>query len=137
MKREEMADMKREAVVMVPLGVVRSAVALRRCFVGVVSGVAASFGIPFVPELLRVSGCGGRPSALAAPAGPLSQLTSPPPPRGLSAGDLPLALPSPVKGICSEGDRECVFLVGEGVLLLKANGSKLGKECCRRWLARL
>ena len=31
----------------------------------------------------------------------------------------------------------CVFLVGDGVLLLKASGSRFGKECCRRWLARL
>jgi hypothetical protein len=30
-----------------------------------------------------------------------------------------------------------VFLVGDGVLLLKARGNKLGNECCRRWLVRL
>lgn len=31
----------------------------------------------------------------------------------------------------------CVFLVGDGVLLRKASGSRFGKDCWRRWWARL
>jgi hypothetical protein len=92
LKREDMADIKREAVVMVLLGVTASEavlpapVALRRALVGVVSGVVPTFGAPF-------AAC--RPSEFAAPALPLSQPIRPPPPRWLS-GVLPLLLPSPV-----------------------------------------
>jgi hypothetical protein len=100
LKREERADMKRDAavvllvVVVVLLGVdMFEAVVLcpvRVCWgrVGVMFGVVASFE-PSASGALRVSGLGDRPSASAAPALPLNQLTRPPPPP-------PLLLPSPV-----------------------------------------
>jgi len=52
-----------------------------------------------------------------------------PPALELSARGPPR--PSPVYGI---GSGNCGdFLVGEGVRLRKASGSKLGNDCCRRW----
>ena len=98
LKREERADMKREAVVMVFLGVVASeAVRVwpaggRLWRASVVSGVAAGAGVSFIKVPFALPS-GDMPSALAAPALPLNQLARPPPPRGLSAV---LLLPSPV-----------------------------------------
>lgn len=97
LKREERADMKRDAAVVVAvvlLGVATFEPAVlcpvRVCWgwVGVMFGVVASFDVPG-PGLLRVSGSWDRPSASAAPALPLNQLANPPPPP-------PLLLPSPV-----------------------------------------
>lgn len=108
-KRDDIADMKREVTVL--LGVEGSGLVVvvmaRRARVGVMSAVEA-------PS----SSC--EDMLLNQPAKP--------PAFGLSTF---VGLLSPVNGIVSWSLE--AFLVGEGVLLRKAAGSRLGKECCRRW----
>lgn len=126
----EMADMNLDAVDVTVFLVGESPVAgwSFRCLVGVMSGVVCR-----EPVSGRWIAFGGRsscgddnPSALAAAVLPPNQPARLPP-FGLSI--LP-GLPSPVSGISSANLG--VFLVGDGLLLPKARGKMLGKDCWRR-----